>query len=329
MPRRSNSSNRWKSETLANDEASVKLRELQRDADANRNIFEQFLARSKSTSEQQLFQPTQVQVVSPATVPTRPTRKGLAFIAAALALGSAMAGICAAVILEFMDQRITTAAQIEDELGLPVWSLITDRTRRRGKSSSAPNITMHDDVVPLLQNIFRFSDGSTQVVLVTSMEENMGKSHVAHALCELAIAKGIPSVLLELDENSGRSSAANGITMPQYAVRTNAQAVERILSDASDDALGLGNIQDDFGLIVIDAPPLSSHREIAELAGACDLTVLVAGWEKTTIASVRAAQGILAAGGEATAVAVINGIDAARYALFDPDAVETFAQQAA
>ena len=101
------------------------------------------------------------------------------------------------------------------------------------------------------------------------------------------------------------------------------------MSDANDDAFGLGNIQDDFGLIVIDAPLLSSHREVADLAGACDLTVLVAGWEKTTIASVINAQGILAAGGEATAVAVINGIDTARYALFDPDAGETFAPQAA
>jgi Mrp family chromosome partitioning ATPase len=188
---------------------------------------------------------------------------------------------------------------------------------------------MHEDIVPLLSNIFRFSDGSTQVVLVTATEEDAGKSHVAHALCELAIARGIPSVLLQLDDSSERAGAPAGVMMPQYVVRTDVPAIERFLSDAGNDSLGLGNIQDDFGLIVIDAPPLTSDRVIADLASDCDLTVLVASWEKTTIAAVRAAQGILAAGGEASAVAVINGIDAERYALFDPEAAEGLVRQAA
>src|SRR4051794_7295834 len=73
---------------LADGQAAVKLQELQRDADANKNIYEQFLSRFKTTNEQRLQQTSQAKVVSPATAPTRPTRPPLALILAVLAIGT-------------------------------------------------------------------------------------------------------------------------------------------------------------------------------------------------------------------------------------------------
>jgi uncharacterized protein involved in exopolysaccharide biosynthesis len=320
-------------ETLSNDEATVKLRELQRDADANRNIFEQFLARYKSTSEQRLFQSGQVQVASPAQVPTRPMRSFL-IVAAALAVGSLLTGFCYAAVAELLDQRIRTATQLEDGLGLPVWSLVS-----KPSSRDKTNAAMQNDVAPLLHNIFRYSDGSSQFVLVTAMDDSADKGSVARALCELAIAQGVPSVLLDLTSASPNSNrrfarsavAADGTIVPHYLISTDAQSVMTFLEEAQSggDPFGFGDIQDDFGLVVIDAPVLSVRHDVAQLAGACDLTVLVAGWEKTTLASIKTAQSLLANGGDASAVAVITQIDADRYALFDPDAADTFTQQQA
>src|SRR4051794_9184078 len=73
---------------LADGQAAVRLQELQRDADANKNIYEQFLSRFKTTNEQRLQQSSQVKVVSPAAAPTRPTRPPLALILAVLAIGT-------------------------------------------------------------------------------------------------------------------------------------------------------------------------------------------------------------------------------------------------
>ncbi|MGY3459983.1 uncharacterized protein involved in exopolysaccharide biosynthesis [Bradyrhizobium sp. LM3.4] len=47
------------SQLLVDGQALVRLQELQRDAEANRNIYEQFLSRSKTTNEQRLLQSSQ------------------------------------------------------------------------------------------------------------------------------------------------------------------------------------------------------------------------------------------------------------------------------
>ena len=59
---------------LIEGQAFVKLQELQRDADANKNIYEQFLSRFKTTDEQRLLQSSQTKIASLATPPIRSTR---------------------------------------------------------------------------------------------------------------------------------------------------------------------------------------------------------------------------------------------------------------
>ena len=49
---------------LSTAQAAVKLQELQREADANRNIYEQFLSRYKTTNEQRSLQTAQTKIVS-------------------------------------------------------------------------------------------------------------------------------------------------------------------------------------------------------------------------------------------------------------------------
>src|SRR3982074_161827 len=83
--------NRLKSveaEMLIEGQAFVKLQELQRDADANKNIYEQFLSRFKTTDEQRLLQSSQTKIASLATPPIRSNRPPLALLLAAIAIAS-------------------------------------------------------------------------------------------------------------------------------------------------------------------------------------------------------------------------------------------------
>ena len=73
---------------LVDGQAFVKLQELQRDADANKNLYEQFLSRAKTTNEQRLLQSSQTKIASFAIPPTRPTRPPLSLILAALVIAS-------------------------------------------------------------------------------------------------------------------------------------------------------------------------------------------------------------------------------------------------
>jgi uncharacterized protein involved in exopolysaccharide biosynthesis len=60
---------RAKTETAGNDRANVGLRELERELEARRSIYEAFLRRSRETSEQERLNSSNVRVISTATPP--------------------------------------------------------------------------------------------------------------------------------------------------------------------------------------------------------------------------------------------------------------------
>src|SRR3954453_14885337 len=84
---------------LADGQAFVKLQELQRDADANKNLYEQFLSRAFTTNEQRLLQSSQTKIASLAIPPTRPTRPPLSLILAALAIASILTSTATVALL--------------------------------------------------------------------------------------------------------------------------------------------------------------------------------------------------------------------------------------
>src|SRR5690606_4289686 len=106
-------------ETGESGEASVQLRELEREAAANRAVYESFLNRFKETSQQQDLQVPDSRVISTATAPSSPShpRKTLA-LALAFVL-SAMLGVGLAFLLEHLDNGLETARDVEESLGLP------------------------------------------------------------------------------------------------------------------------------------------------------------------------------------------------------------------
>ena len=69
-------------------EAQITLRDLEREADANRAVLESFLSRAKETGEEQNISTPEAQIISPATYPIRPSKpKRLLVLALALFAG--------------------------------------------------------------------------------------------------------------------------------------------------------------------------------------------------------------------------------------------------
>ena len=123
----------FESEILVDGQALVKLQELQRDADANRNIYEQFLSRYKTTNEQRLLQTSQSKIASLAIPPIRSTRPPLALLLAGLALASLLTSSASVAMLEARKQVSETevvASPAEPAPAklkapeLPVWATI-------------------------------------------------------------------------------------------------------------------------------------------------------------------------------------------------------------
>jgi exopolysaccharide transport family protein len=102
----------------------VHLRELQREADANRTLYESFLARYKETSAQESLELPDARLVSKADVPINPSfPKTTLILAFSGLLGLGFGGMLA-FVLDSFDHRVKSLRQAEEVTGVPTLAAI-------------------------------------------------------------------------------------------------------------------------------------------------------------------------------------------------------------
>src|SRR5262249_27313331 len=116
-----------KGQSEAIGQADVKLRELEREAQANRSLFEQFLSRAKETGEQQTLQIAEARIISPALVPLRPSRPSAMLLLLAAAVGGLVLGIGLVLLLEQMRRGFRNARDVREALALPTLGLLPEQ----------------------------------------------------------------------------------------------------------------------------------------------------------------------------------------------------------
>src|SRR5262249_6997135 len=121
---------RLKGQAATFNEANVKLAELEREAQANRSLFERFLNRAKETTEQQSLQIADARIVSPALVPLKPDRPTTPLLLLAAAACGLVLGIGAALMLEQARRGFRTSGEVEQLLALPTFGVFPLRPKR-------------------------------------------------------------------------------------------------------------------------------------------------------------------------------------------------------
>ena len=213
---------------------AIRLRELERDAEATRALFESFLARFKETTEQESLQTADSRIIERAVVPTSPgspNKKLIVLIGAVISLGF---GVGLAFLLELMDSGFRTGDQIEDITGVALLSsmpiLKTGKGQARftsflrnlislggrvGRPRSAGDserrltarqvldhpLSPYTESIRSLRMGLRYAnlDNPSKVILITSALPGEGKSTIASNLAQHAANTGEKVLLIDMD----------------------------------------------------------------------------------------------------------------------------------
>ncbi len=106
-------------ETIASGEVMVELRELERQAETYRDLYERFLERYQEAVQQESFPIIEARIINPAKAPTRPSSPNAGLVLALSGLLGLAAGAGLAAFREHRDRYFRTGDQIRAELGVP------------------------------------------------------------------------------------------------------------------------------------------------------------------------------------------------------------------
>ncbi|MBW7969645.1 GumC family protein [Bradyrhizobium sp. BR 10289] len=313
------------SQLLVDGQALVKLQELQRDAEANRNIYEQFLSRSKTTNEQRLLQSSQTKIASSAIPPLRSTLPPLPLLLAALAIGSLLTSTAAVVAMGRGSEKAAAEVRAPDPAPRqpvpawprpPLWARIPDlvpgnvpRNIWQGPVSATGELDLGAHLRPLFDRLEKLPAQRGKIVLVMSVGKRAGGNTVARSLNRWAVNRGKLSVLIGVEPDLGGAGAgearghADGTTTASFA------GVDALLSAGRAPGLSPAeDIRSEFDLIVVHATSLALQPEAAALAAHADLVVLVAREDAVDSAAMRRVTAALSRFGGVPTGIVVNRV---------------------
>lgn len=300
------------SQLLVDGQALVKLQELQRDAEANRNIYEQFLSRSKTTNEQRLLQSSQTKIASSAVPPLRSTLPPLPLLLAALAIGSLLTSTAIVAATgrgsdkPVPDVRAREVEPAERQAGAwarpPVWARVPElmsgegpRNIWQGPLSATAELDLGPYLRPLLERLEKSPGPRGKVALVMSVGKRAGGNTVARSLNRWAVNRGKLSVLIRVEPDLGGARPANAKAQADVMTTTaDVRSVDELLGAGKQpNATPADDIRSEFDLIVVHATSLALQPEAATLAAHADLVILVAREDAVDSAAMRRATAAL------------------------------------
>jgi capsular exopolysaccharide synthesis family protein len=340
-----------------NNAASVRLNELERNAQSVRTLYEGLLERYQETTNQAGNETADSRMLQAARAsgtpssPNIPVNLVLGFI---LALGC---GLAAVVLVELMDDGLITSEDVQRRLGLPMLGTVplmmstADRKDRRMAPTEylleRPLSAFAESFRTLRTSIMYAKLGTAaKVVVVTSALPGEGKTTTAVCLAISAAQAGLKVVIVDCDIRRRNVSRLLGVD------------AEFGLLDVLDGSKGLGDVllkgeasgawvlpiakrdftprevfntpemsalisrlREDFDMVILDTAPVLAVAETRVLASQADAVMFLARWRKTPAKAAEAALRSLEQS-EATVVgAVLTQVDVqeqARYGYGDP-----------
>ncbi len=303
-----------KGHMIQNRAAEVDLRELEREAEANRLLYTTVLNRYKELNEQQDLVEAGARVISSARVPSKPSFPKPKLMIAVGFTGSLMLGMLFAVAAEGMESGLRSGRQVEQALGVPHLGLVPKLTGLKGDKPHQYLTKMprsaYAEAVRAVQVGLHFSNPERppQVILVTSSLPGEGKTTLALSLATTAARSGHKTIVVDLDMRhpsvrrelgqaisgpglveavSGENALDDVIYRDEAVPNLHAITISRSTSNPTDLLASprllslLTQLRSRYNYIILDAPPLLGLADTRIAARLADAVLFAVRWGKT------------------------------------------------
>ena len=286
---------------------SFKLRQLEREVESNRRLYETFLTRFKEADIADEYDVSNARIIDRAAVPTtpfKPNRKRIVMISVFIGLA---VGVMLAFLRNHLDNTFRTKEDVESYLKLPVIGMlpkIRSNPLSRGQSErlvlSEPRSPFAEAINDIRTAIlFSRIDIPPKVVLITSPMPGEGKTTLAlnlaiafarrgrTLLVDADLRKGRLEELMDLGHHPGLTDMLSGQCSAEEAIVADREAENLFLLTAgtvppnplevvSSKRFGeeLARLREDYEYIVIDGTPVLPVSDSIVLARIVDVTVM-------------------------------------------------------
>ena len=307
-------------ETLALEQSrdAVTIRQLEREAEASRILYENFLSRLQETSQQEQLEEPDARILTRAEPPFAPqTQRQNRTLAVSLIAG-ALAGIGIIFLLDKLNNTFRSAPQLEQMTGetvLGVIPVVGKRLRRKTvlqRFREKPKSGLAEAVRSLRTSIlFSNVDKPPKVVMFTSSVPREGKSTTATLVAMTSRQMGRSAVIVDCDlrlpaladllgtksEGPGLLSAIEGTATLEEAIhrdeesglhvlmtkpsepRSTVNAADILSSQRFDDMIE--ELKRTYDLVILDTPPTLAVADPRILSSHADVVVYVVRWDNT------------------------------------------------
>lgn len=328
-----------------NNAASVRLNELERNAQSVRTLYEGLLERYQETTNQSGNETADSRLLQAARAPGAPSSPN---VPVNLVLGFMLAlgcGLAAVVLVELMDDGLITSEDVQRRLGLPMLGTvplmmsIADRKDRRMAPTeyllNRPLSAFAESFRTLRTSIMYAKLGSAaKVVVVTSALPGEGKTTTAVCLAISAAQAGLRVVIVDCDIRRRNVSRLLGVeadhglldvldgSMPLSEVLLKGEAsgawvlptakrefTPREVFNTPEMSALLSRLREDFDMVILDTAPVLAVAETRVLASKADAVMFLTRWRKTPAKAAEAALRSLEQSEATVAGAVLTQVD--------------------
>jgi capsular exopolysaccharide synthesis family protein len=303
--------NRQKGEAQVLNRTGIEYGALQRDADANRQMFESLLKRTQETGISEELKAGNIRVVDQAETPPRPVSPNMFNNLLIALLGGLALAVGLAFAFEYGDDRIKNPDELKKSLGLPFLGMVPalfDKSITTPLiNGNAPSIFGESFRSIRTNVLFSSADEGSRLVVVTSSAPGEGKTAVSTNL-SLALAQAGHRVLL-IDADMRKPRVHEVFSQPLAPGLSNLLVGDKPVSEAIRESTQQGLwlmaagtyppnpaellgskkfrdltvfLQQYFDWVIIDTPPVMAVTDAAIAANLAHGVLFVVGAEMTS-----------------------------------------------